>query len=353
LLFCKDWIKYNLTDVLCTDQTDGSIPFLNVATRQYDAEQLARLDLSELMPKLPEIIPSHEVAGYVTERAAALTGLVAGTPVISGMMDVNANAIGVGAITAGQSFTILGTTGINCSVLNQPVFAPPNIGASACHSVPGNWIRLLGAMAGTPNLDWYLGCMGYDVTTLDFSDIERMVAEVPAGCGGVIFHPYLQGERAPFLNAGATGSFFGVTSTTTKAHLIRAVYEGVAFSVKHCYSLMGTPSEVFLAGGGAQSEFWSQMIADMLGCTVTVPAGAQFGTLGAAMTGGVGVGVFDSFEDAVQVCVRVERRYHADPQATAIYDAWFPVYTDLIHQMETFWQKRRTFTQIERKTQVN
>ncbi|MEM6529985.1 MAG: FGGY family carbohydrate kinase, partial [Chloroflexota bacterium] len=164
LLFCKDWIKYNLTDVLCTDQTDGSIPFLNVATRQYDAEQLVRLDLSELMPKLPEIIPSHEVAGYVTERAAALTGLVAGTPVISGMMDVNANAIGVGAITAGQSFTILGTTGINCSVLNQPVFAPPNIGASACHSVPGNWIRLLGAMAGTPNLDWYLGCMGYDVT---------------------------------------------------------------------------------------------------------------------------------------------------------------------------------------------
>ncbi|MEL6151168.1 MAG: FGGY-family carbohydrate kinase [Chloroflexota bacterium] len=343
VLFCKDWIKYNLTGVICTDQTDGSIPFLDVATQQYDPEQLARLGLSEILPKLADIVPAHDIAGHVTEAVATLTGLAAGTPVISGMMDVNANAIGVGAIKAGQSFTILGTTGINCSVLDQPVFEPPNIGASACHTVPGHWIRLLGSMAGTPNLDWYLRNMGHDPETLDFGEIERQVTDIPAGCGGVIFHPYLQGERAPFLNASATGSFFGATATTTSAHMIRAVYEGVAFSVKHCYSLMGVPDEVFLAGGGAQSPLWSQMIADMLNCTVTIPAGAQFGTLGAAMTGGVGVGIFDSFDDAVQTCVRVERRYDPDPQTVAIYDALFPLYTDLITRMDGFWRQRRAF----------
>ncbi len=348
LISSKDWIKYKLTGVLCTDETDASIPFMRLADYTYDDDVLEMLGLSMCRSILPEFVPSHQVIGHVTTEAAAACGLVAGIPVVSGQMDLNANGIGIGAIGQGQAFTILGTTGINCVIMNEADFAPFNVGATACHSVPGHYVRLLGAMAGTPNLEWYLDSMGSGLREEAertgqnvFDYLDGVVSKVDAGSGGVVFHPYLQGERAPFLSSTATGGFFGITAGTTREQLARAVYEGVAFSVKHCYSTMGRPNQVLLAGGGSASETWCQMLANMVNCRVSVPAGDQFGTLGAALTAGVGVGIYADYAAATRNTVKIEREYAPNAKQVAVYDALFPLYVDLVEQVSGFWSGRR------------
>lgn len=346
---CKDWIKYKLTGHISTDETDGSIPFMSLAARQYDAGQMEHLSLAEVSERLPPVRLSQEVIGTVTEAAAANTGLVAGTPVVSGLLDVAANAVGIGAINGGQSFTLLGTTALNAIILDKPNFDPADVGASVCHGLPDRWMRVLAAMAGTPNLEWYLTNMGQsfqieaesqnvDVYTL----LEEAVGKTPVGAGGVIFHPYLQGERAPFLNPTATASFFGISAETTRHHLARAVYEGVAFSVRDCFeSIKADVQQVMLAGGGANSPTWCQILADVTGCTMAVPAGTQFGTLGAALVGAVGVGLFDSLETAVTCCVKIDRTYTPNPVNYQKYNALYTLYRNLITPMNSFWVARQ------------
>ncbi len=346
---CKDWIKFKLTGAICTDETDGSIPFMSMASRQYSEAQMALLGFADFRDRLPPVKPASEVIGAVTPAAAEATGLRAGTPVVSGMLDVAANAIGMGVIEAGQSFTILGTTALNALIMDRPVFDPPDVGATVCHSVPGRWMRVLGSMAGTPNLDWYIGqagaifkaeadAQGRDVFTL----LEQAVREAPVGSGGVIFHPYLQGERAPFLNPQARAGFFGISADTTRAHLARAVYEGVALSVRDCFEHIGSGlTQVMLAGGGANSRAWCQILADAVGCTMHVPAGTQFGALGAALAGAVGVGLFGSYQAAVEQCVKLDRTYLPDPSHVARYDALYTLYRDLVTRMEPFWAARQ------------
>jgi sugar (pentulose or hexulose) kinase len=346
---CKDWIKFKLTGQICTDETDGSIPFMSMATRQYDDGQLALLQMDDVKTKLPPVKMAHEVMGYITAEAAAETGLMAGTPVVAGLLDVAANAVGIGAINAGQSFTLLGTTALNAIILDEPILDPVDVGATVCHGLPGRWMRVLGAMAGTPNLDWYLANMGeifqveadnqsVDVYTL----LEKAVSETPVGAGGVIFHPYLQGERAPFLNPAARAGFFGVSAETTRRHLARAVYEGVAFSIRDCFeSIEPGVQEVMLAGGGANSPTWCQILADATGCTMVVPAGTQLGTLGAALVGAVGVGLFENLDQAVERCVKIDRTYTPNPNNCQKYDALYQLYRHLIEPMASFWAARQ------------
>ncbi|MEW5957500.1 MAG: FGGY-family carbohydrate kinase [Chloroflexota bacterium] len=346
---CKDWIKYKLTGQICTDETDGSIPFMSMASRRYDDGQLMLLHMGDVKTKLPPVKMAHEVMGYVTAAAAVETGLAAGTPVVAGLLDVAANAVGIGAIDAGQSFTLLGTTALNAIILDRPALDPVDVGATVCHGLPERWMRVLGAMAGTPNLDWYLANMGeifqveadsqgVDVYTL----LEKTVGETPVGAGGVIFHPYLQGERAPFLNPAARAGFFGVSAATTRDHLARAVYEGVALSIRDCFESIGSQvQQVMLAGGGSNSPAWCQILADATGCPMVVPAGTQFGTLGAALVGAVGVGVFANLETAVARCIKIERTVTPNPANRQKYDALYALYRSLIPPMTAFWTARQ------------
>ena len=347
---CKDWVRYKLTDVLCTDETDGSIPFMRMATRAYDPTQMSLLGLTDLQEKLPPVRQSHEVIGSITKEAAAATGLYAGTPVVTGLLDVAASAIGVGAIQAGQSFSLIGTTALNAIVLDQPNVEPANIGATVCHGLPQQWIRVLAAMSGTPNLDWYVAQMGRAGNAshgLDlFAQLESTISALPVGSGGVIFHPYLSGERAPFLDASARAGFFGIGTETTNAHLARAVYEGIALSIRDCFERIGGGVEqIRLAGGGANSETWRQMLADVTNCTMEIPTGTQFGALGAAITGAVGVGLFESHQSAVDRCVKVEKTYQPNPANVAKYNEIYQLYRALIGQMTPFWHERQAMLQ--------
>jgi sugar (pentulose or hexulose) kinase len=330
---CKDWIKYKLTGAVSTDETDGSIPFMAMATRQYGDRQINLLGFPGFKNKLPPVKQSHEIIGEVTAGAAAETGLITGTPVVSGMIDVAANAIGAGVIHAGQAFSIIGTTALNALVLDQAVFEPQNV------------LRVLGAISGTFNLDWYLATMGqiFNIEaerqgTEVFALLEQVVAETPVGSGGVIYHPYLKGERAPFLNPLARAGFFGMSDNTTHNHLARAVYEGVALSVRDCYENIGANvTQVTLTGGGSHSPVWCQILADVVGCPMVVPAGTQFGTLGAAIAGAVGVGLFESYEYAAERCMKEKRIYEPCLNNVNKYDALYALYADLIEKSEPFW----------------
>jgi len=345
---CKDWITYRLTGVLGTDESDGSIPFMSLATRSYDPGQAEMLGLGDDLAHLPQVRRSHEVVGEVSGQAAAATGLCAGTPVVAGMLDVAANAVGVGALAPGQTLTILGTTALNAVVLGAPVFDPGGIGATLCHAVPGRWLRVLGAMAGTPNLEWYVAAMG-EIFRAEaarrpeglWTLVEEAVAASPAGAGGVLYHPYLQGERAPFMNPNARAGFFGIGAGTTRADLARAVHEGVGLAIRDCLEAVGRRrAEVMLAGGGSRSQAWCQILADVTGRPMCVPAGSEFGTLGAAAAAGVGTGLFTDYEDAVKRCVRIERVYEPRPRYEARYAELYLLYRELQGALSSFWERR-------------
>jgi sugar (pentulose or hexulose) kinase len=349
-VFCaKDWVRYRLTGEIATDVTDGSIPFMDLATRSYDDAQLERLGLAHLRDRLPPVLAPHDIAGVVTRAAAEATGLVAGTKVVAGMLDGPASALGVGAVAAGQAMTILGTTALVGLVLGEAVFEPEDVGATVCHAPDRRWLRVLGTMAGTPNLDWYLRTIGrsYGVEAVDLDQsvyglLEASILASPPGAGGVVFHPFLLGERAPFLDPGARGGLFGLTADTTRDDITRAVYEGVSFAIRHCFDAINARvDEVRLSGGGARSGIWSQMLADVTGSVMTVPAGSQFGAQGAAIAAGVGIGTYGSYEEAVKRCVRVERRYEPDPTSRRVYDERFAVYRDLIGGLRPYWPRLR------------
>jgi sugar (pentulose or hexulose) kinase len=345
-LFCsKDWIKYKLTGTVTTDESDGSIPFLNLADRSYDDRLLELTGLQEMKPKLAKIVPSHEVVGEVTAQAALETGLCQGTPVVSGMLDVAANAIGAGVIEAGQALSILGTTSMNMVVLDSAATEPMGIGATTCHGVSGKWMRILGAMTGTPNLDWYINAMGTslkkkaEAQNLDlFLLLEEAVDQSPIGSQGVIFHPFLLGERAPFVNSSARAGFFGIHANTTENDLLRAIYEGIALSSRDCYEKVGADlNEITLVGGGSRSRIWCQTLADAVGCKMQVPSGTQFGALGAAIAGGVGIGVYDDYNSALEQCLKIEQVYEPSSKNSRKYDDLYRLYADLISRMEHYW----------------
>ncbi len=346
---CKDWIKFKLTGTVTTDESDGSIPFFNMAERCYDDKLLEIMGLEQLKPKLAKVIPSHEIIGEVTGEAARETGLSEGTPVVSGMMDVAANAIGAGVISAGQALSIIGTTSMNMVVLGDASYEPVGIGAATCHGVPDHWMRILGAMSGTPNLDWYIDVMGEafkkeaEKKNLDlFTLLEQAVDHSPVGARGVIFHPFLFGERAPFVNPSARAGFFGIHSNTTNNDLLRAIYEGIALSSRDCYEKVGKNlTEVTLVGGGSRSRNWCQTLADAVGRKMIVPAGSQFGALGAAMAGAVGIGVFSDFESALEKCLKIERIYEPSAKNSKKFEDLYRLYSNLIDRMGTFWDENR------------
>jgi sugar (pentulose or hexulose) kinase len=346
---CKDWINYCLTGEIATDRSDGTIPFTNVKTRRVDHSILKELDLSFLDDKIPAVKDSFSVIGTVHAAAAQKTGLRAGTPVVTGQMDVAANAIGAGVVSSGQALLILGTTSLLTASFGEPPGDDRNIGATALHAVDKQWLRIFGAQSGTPNVDWMAS--GFNLLKdekgrkiPDFAVIDKLIEGSPAGARGVLYHPFLSGERAPFVEPNAASGFFGINALTDAGDLCRSVYEGVALSAKHCLAEMDFGvKKIAITGGGARSDLWCGIIADVMNCELAVPEGEELGILGAAITAGVGIGLYPSYEEAVRSIVKEDRHYFPDPENARIYDDLFPMYRGLIDSMKEYWGKRKAF----------
>ncbi len=334
LLFCKDWIRFKLTGTVSTDVTDTSTSLLDINRREPTTELFELLGIGNKISLLPQSFMPAEHAGVVTKKAAEITGLTQGTPVAAGAFDVAATAAGCGAIKDGDACVILGTTG--GTVVVSDVFRPD---VNACsgtevHVVPSQIITVSATMAATPNLNWIYNLFHKD---RDFIDVEADLETIPAGCNGLIYHPYISasGERAPFYSPGARAQFSGIDGTSDPLTMTRAVYEGVAFSIKDC--LKGqNPKRLFLAGGGARSPFWRNLIANCTGLPIFISKEVEMCARGSALMAGTAVGIFPDIETAINSMVAPTR---IDPVAdqVAIYNEIFKKYDHIKNQMIPVW----------------
>lgn len=331
VLCAKDFLRLKLTGEIATDPSDVSFVPGDIDARGHSARVLELCGAADWASRMPAILPSEAVAGYVTAPAAAETGLRAGTPVVTGLGDACANPLGVGAIRPGAAVTVLGTSCLNSLVIERAERAPEGLGF--LFSMPlGRYIRILPNTSGTMSLDWFLTRFGAPLTPdgkPDFSALEATAGGIPRGAGGVVFIPYVSGAGvlAPFYDPLARGGFFGASSQTSNAHLLRAVYEALCFATRDCLSAMSTkPHSLVLTGGGGKSAFWAQMFADICAIPIEIAATEETGALGVALLAGVAAGLWPDLETAAEQASRRIARFEPDPAAQQDYDGWFDLY---------------------------
>jgi len=326
----KDFVRARLTGRIAADITEAAVAPGSAVARNRSPELIAAFGLDDWAHLLPPALDSAAVAGTVTKRAAEPTGLAVGTPVVTGAGDVPATLIGAGGNRAGIACSILGTTCLNGLLVDAPVFEPADLGL--LFTIPGGlWLRTMVNVAGTVNLDWLLGTLCPDLADAPdrYARLEALAATGGIGAGGALYVPYLSeaGIIAPRFAPLARGGFVGLTPRHGRAHLVRAVYEGVAYGIRDCFAVMRRPVErIRLVGGGARSAFWSQMLADVVGVEVEIPEGSEFGAKGAAMLAATGLGWCPDARAAAAAGFAIARRHAPDVAKTAEYERHFRAY---------------------------
>jgi len=330
VLLPKDYVRLRLTGEAAMDKADGSGTILfDLKARRWSKQVLEKLDIPP--DWLPPTFEGPETTGTVTAEAAAETGLSAGTPVMAGGGDQAAGAVGAGAVRPGVVSLTLGTSGVVFATTDAPLVEPEGRLHAFCHAVPGRWHFMGVTLSAAGSLQWY-----HDTLTPDES-FARIVAEAeqaPAGSEGLLFLPYLSGERTPYPDPLARGSFVGLTLRHKRAHLTRAVLEGVAFSMKDCFSLLqgaglGAVKEVRIAGGGAKGPLWRKIVASALGLPMVTVNSTEGAAYGAALLGGVGRGAWPSVEAACDEAIAVTGRDEPVADWVRAYEALYPRYREL------------------------
>lgn len=340
MLLPKDYVRFRLTGVKAQEISDASgTNLLDIRARQWSDEILKKLDIDPRL--LPPLIESSAKAGEITAEAAAATGLKAGTLVAGGAGDNAAAAIGTGVCADGQSFVTLGTSGVVFAHTSKPSIDPLGRVHTFCAAVPGAWTAMSCTLAAGLSLRWMRdeffsfeqqaeADAGRDVYDL----MTAQAAKIPAGSDGLIYLPYLMGERSPVLDPEARGVFFGLSARHTKAHLTRAVLEGITLSQRHNLEVlheMGiVPTSLAACGGGGGSPFWRQLLADILKCRVTTIKSKEGPALGAAILAGTAAGLFSSVEEGCRALVQ-QGEAQASPESaqTARYDEIYGLYQSL------------------------
>ena len=337
ILQSNGYVVYRLTGAITQDVSQGyGWHCFDMRRGAWNGEMAARLGIPTKL--LPPIVPCDRVVGEVTAVAARETGLAVGTPVVAGGLDAACATLGAGVIEAGQTQEQGGQAG-GMSICLDRVCADPRLILGA-HVVPGKWLLQGGTVGGGGVMRWLereLGGLERErVGTLGKSSLEQLgelAATAPAGCDGLVFLPYMAGERTPIWDTQAKGVFYGLDFSKTRGHLIRAGMEGVAFSLRHNLEVAeqaGARVDVLCAtGGAANSELWTQIKADVTGKTILVPASDTATTWGAAILAGVGVGLFASYAEAVAGSVRHIRCHEPNPNVAEVYAERYAVYRKL------------------------
>ncbi len=330
VLLPKDYIRYKLTGALAMDKADGSGTMLfDLRKRNWSSEILDALHIDA--DWLPPTFEGHEITSHVSAEAAEQTGLRSGTPVVAGGGDQSAQAIGVGVVRPGTMAVTLGTSGVVFAATESPLIEPQGRLHAFCHAVAGRW-HLMGVMlSAAGSLQWYHDKLARDKS---FAELVGEAAQVPAGSEGLIFLPYLSGERTPHPDPLARGAWIGLTARHDQPHLTRSVLEGVAFGLKDIFCLMkeaglGVVDQVRLSGGGAKSSLWRQILADVLGAelvTVNTTEGAAYG---AALLAGVAAGMWSNVDAACAQTISVTDRISPDAQSVATYQVVYELYRNL------------------------
>ncbi|MFM1655123.1 xylulokinase [Brevibacillus sp. B_LB10_24] len=339
VLLPKDYIRYKLTGEFATEVSDASgTLLLDVAARRWSREMAQSLEIR--LEWLPRVYESYEISGRISGIAAQETGLAAGIPVAGGGGDQAAGAVGNGIVKSGIVSGSLGTSGVVFAYTDEIVTDAQGRLHSFCHAVPGKWHVMGVTQAAGGSLQWFRNQFGALETSVapflqkdpyEFFSEEANLA--PAGSEGLLFLPYLMGERTPHLDPAAKGAFVGITARHQRQHFIRAVMEGVAYSLLDSMGLMRELgieiSHLRASGGGARSRVWRQIMADIFNCEVRTVEANEGPAFGAALLAGVGTGVFNSVEEACAAAIRTADQLHPVPAHVSVYQYYYPVYRKL------------------------
>ena len=334
VLLPKDYARFRMTGARACDVADASGTLLfDVAHRRWSA---AMAEVSNIKPEiLPQIFESPEISGRISEEGARATGLRAGTPVIAGAGDQAAGAVGMGIVRPGAVSATIGTSGVVFAATATPTMDPQGRIHTFCHAVPERWHVMGVTQAAGFSLRWFRDelCAGANGNRIAYDELTAEAAKTKPGADGLLWLPYLMGERTPHLDPDARGALVGLTAQHTRGHVVRAILEGVAFSLRDTLTIfreLNLPiASIRLGGGGARGKLWRQIQADVYGMPVEILEAEEGAAYGAALLAGVGVGVWPSVERACETAVKVAQVVEPDPARVAIMNRCYEQYRAL------------------------
>jgi xylulokinase len=339
----KDYVRFKLTGEKAIDVADASgTLMLDVAGRQWSSEvlQAAEIDRS-LLPSLHE---SPDICAKVSVVGAQVTGLSVGTPVVAGAGDQAAGAVGMGIVAPGAVSATIGTSGVVFAATDRPALDPQGRLHTFCHAVPGRWHVMGVTQAAGLSLRWFrdrFACKTAENGADPYEQLTAEAASAPPGSDGLLWAPYLMGERTPHLDAEARGMLAGLTASHTRGHVVRAILEGVAFSLKDTFTIfreMNVPvNSIRLGGGGARSPLWRQIQADVYDHEVEIVEAEEGAAYGAAILAGVGAKIWPSVDAACESIVRVVARVRPDAANVAVMNSSYKAYRRVYPAMKSIF----------------
>lgn len=347
ILQSNAFIAYRLTGTLSHDMSQGyGVHCFDMKNGCWNDEMCEKMGIP--ISFLPELVPSHQVVGTVTPKAAEKTGLAVGTPVVAGGLDAACGTLGAGVIHVGETQEQGGQAG-GMSICIEEYAADPRLILGA-HVVPGQWLLQGGTVGGGGVMRWFeKEFAGYEREIADrvgkspLDQLNEIAQETPPGSDGVVFLPYMAGERSPIWDPNAKGVYYGLDFNKTKGHMVRAAMEGVAFSLKHNLDIAedtgAKVEELRAMGGSANSLLWTQIKSDITGKPIVVPSSDTATTLGAVILAGVGVGVYKDFEEAVHMTVKLTRRHEPDMEKHRLYQKNYETYLELYESLKGLMKK--------------
>jgi xylulokinase len=338
VLLPKDYLRYLLTGTFATEVSGASgTSLLNVGQRQWSDEMLQALGIPRSW--MPECAESPVVTARVSAGGAAQTGLVEGTPVVGGGGDQAAGAVGTGISREGTISVTLGTSGVVFAASDAYRVEPEGRLHAFCHAIPGKWHLMGVVLSAGGSLRWFRDALGEPQRSQalaagrdPYDPLMELAARAPAGCEGLVFLPYLTGERTPYPDPQARGVYCGITLRHDKSHMVRSVVEGVSYALRDSFELMRDLGidiqQVRGSGGGVRSPLWRQILADVFGTELVTVNSTEGAAYGAALLAGVGAGVWPDVEAACDRAIRLTARVAPGPDA-ASYDGYYPIYRSL------------------------
>ncbi len=352
ILLPKDYVRFKLTGEFATEVSDASgMQFMNIAERTWSGEVLNKLSIDRSM--LADMYESQEISGTIHKKASESTGLKEGTPVVGGAGDQAAGAIGNGIVRPGVISSAIGTSGVIFAFSKNISIDPLGRVHTFCHAVPHTW-HVMGVTQGAGlSLKWFRDnfCIEEKRTaelmkTDPYFLMDQEAERVDAGCRGLIYLPYMMGERSPHLDPDARGVFFGLSARHEKPDMIRSVLEGVVYSLKDCLEIikqMGVGiDEVRASGGGGKSKLWRQMQADVFGTNITTINSSEGPALGAALLAGVGAGMYKNVTEACEAAIEVKSIQQPDIAAHEKYMKNYKIFKSLYHSLKKDFKELST-----------
>jgi len=356
ILLPKDYIRYRLTNEFATDVSDASgTLLLDVNNRDWSNEILSGLDLPGTW--MPAVHESPEVTGVLTKEAAEATGLAEGIPVVAGAGDQAAGGVGTGTVKNGIVSVVLGTSGVVFSHTDNLKIEPEGRLHSFCHASPGTWHVMGVTLSAAGSFRWFRDTFcgqEIDLAAREKTDVYELLtlqaSEIAPGSEGLIFLPYLTGERTPYPDPDAKATFTGITVRHNRKHFIRSVLEGVAYSLKDCLELIKKTgldiNEIRLSGGGAKNNLWIQIIADVFETELVTLNSTEGASYGAALLASVGTGNFKSVEEACNKSIYRKETIYPLTENILRYKDYYEIYKNLYPSLKRSFNK--TSRAIER-----